>query len=484
MYAPSGDIRCTNDAMQCDWVERHLSAYHDGALNNHTTDQVRQHLATCAACSAMLAEYARFDTLLKRNPRVSPAPALRARIFNSPEFRELVQDHQGTVTPFPTAATSANARHLSNMARWVTQVAAVLVILSGAGLLIGHIMARQPTGALYASCAHPLASGDRLVYQVGSTLYSGEDRLVCDPHARVGSVWQVSPDGHWVAYVNSTRGEVRMVRANDIGDHAVATGPGDIISVTWSPDSQAILLVKQTGLTAFALWLVPANQTTAMHIGDLDQAPAALQWAPDSQTFAYVTGSDNQAAITVRTATQHGAVSQIATPHVPLALGWVAGSTPRLTWVIPTADGKALLALSNFDGTTQTLTTDAATFAAVNAQGVWALATASGVTTVDMLTKKTSTVALTGAATALAWSPAGDHLAAANARGIWLVTATGATAIATDPGTYPLMWTPDGATLYFGSGSIMQEYALASGTAHVAALAGIPTAAPQWSSAQ
>lgn len=470
--------------MQCDWVERHLSAFHDGALDNHTTDQVRQHLATCAACSSILADYARFDTLLKRTPRVSPAPALRARIFSSPEFRELVHEPTGTITPFPTAPATSQSQRMSNMARWVTQIAAVLVILSGGGLLIGHIMARQPSGALYASCAHPLASGDRLVYRVDSILFSGNDRLVCDPHAQVGTVWQVSPDGQWVAYVNLTRGEVRMVRANDSGDHAVATGTGDTVSVTWSPDSRTMLVLKQTSSTAFALWLATTNQTTAIHIGDLDQAPTAIHWAPDSQSYAYVTGSGAQSAITVRTTAQQSAVQQIATSRAPLALGWVAGSTPHLTWAMASADGTVLLSLANGDGTTTTLTTPAASFAAVNTQGIWGLATTSGVTTVDILAKKTTTVNLAGTPSALAWSPSGDHLAVVTTNGISLVTTGSATTIASAPGTYALTWSPDGASLYFGSGSIIQVYTVATGATHLTPLAGLPTATPQWSSAQ
>ena len=83
--------------MNCEQVEELLSAYLDGTLAiGETAEAAKQlrldiaaHLTICVHCSAMLTDFQRFDALLKQAPRVTPDPALRNRIFTSPEYLEL-----------------------------------------------------------------------------------------------------------------------------------------------------------------------------------------------------------------------------------------------------------------------------------------------------------------------------------------------------------------------------------------------------------
>jgi len=75
--------------MNCEQVEELLSAYLDDALAPEDRREVAAHIQTCTNCSALLAEFSRNDALLSHLPRVSPDPALRERIFSSPEFLEL-----------------------------------------------------------------------------------------------------------------------------------------------------------------------------------------------------------------------------------------------------------------------------------------------------------------------------------------------------------------------------------------------------------
>ena len=75
--------------MNCERVEELLSAYLDNALASEEWQEVIAHLQTCTNCSAMLIEFSRNDALISHLPRVSPDPALRNRIFSSPEFLEL-----------------------------------------------------------------------------------------------------------------------------------------------------------------------------------------------------------------------------------------------------------------------------------------------------------------------------------------------------------------------------------------------------------
>ncbi len=78
--------------MSTEHVEDLLSAYLDKALTHEEQEQVARHLQSCATCNAVLADYRRFDTILKKQPRVSPNVALRERIFSSTEYHELIKD--------------------------------------------------------------------------------------------------------------------------------------------------------------------------------------------------------------------------------------------------------------------------------------------------------------------------------------------------------------------------------------------------------
>src|SRR6266568_3392733 len=83
--------------MNCEQVEELLSAYLDDMLaigeTAEAADQLRlevaAHLTNCVQCSAIIADFRRSDALLAQMPRVSPDPALRNRIFTSPEYLEL-----------------------------------------------------------------------------------------------------------------------------------------------------------------------------------------------------------------------------------------------------------------------------------------------------------------------------------------------------------------------------------------------------------
>src|SRR6266487_1566330 len=90
--------------MNCEQVEQLLSACLDDSLAwgeaaesaSELESQIAAHLQDCIHCSTVLADYRRFDALLEQMPRVEPGPALRERIFSSPEYLELTGTHDGT----------------------------------------------------------------------------------------------------------------------------------------------------------------------------------------------------------------------------------------------------------------------------------------------------------------------------------------------------------------------------------------------------
>lgn len=93
--------------MNCEQVEELLSAYLDDSLAVGETAEsafqlkldIASHLQNCIHCSTMLADFRRFDNLLAHTPHVSPDPALRDKIFSSPEYLELTGTTDIAVTP-------------------------------------------------------------------------------------------------------------------------------------------------------------------------------------------------------------------------------------------------------------------------------------------------------------------------------------------------------------------------------------------------
>ncbi|HLQ10567.1 MAG TPA: anti-sigma factor, partial [Ktedonobacteraceae bacterium] len=85
--------------MNCEQVEELLSAYLDNMLAPEERRQVAAHLQTCRSCTEALADYRRNDILLSRLPRVAPDPALRERIFSSPDFLDLTGESLESESP-------------------------------------------------------------------------------------------------------------------------------------------------------------------------------------------------------------------------------------------------------------------------------------------------------------------------------------------------------------------------------------------------
>ncbi|GCF07602.1 anti-sigma factor family protein [Dictyobacter arantiisoli] len=75
--------------MNCERVRDLLSAYLDDQLSAPERQSVTTHLASCADCRGILAEYHHFDALLSQLPRISPSPTLHTKIFTSPRYLKL-----------------------------------------------------------------------------------------------------------------------------------------------------------------------------------------------------------------------------------------------------------------------------------------------------------------------------------------------------------------------------------------------------------
>jgi anti-sigma factor RsiW len=75
--------------MDCHEIEAFLEAYADGELEVGERGLVGAHLAGCAACGERVAEHGRYRHLLRRQPRETAPPELRARVIRTVRRRAL-----------------------------------------------------------------------------------------------------------------------------------------------------------------------------------------------------------------------------------------------------------------------------------------------------------------------------------------------------------------------------------------------------------
>ncbi len=265
--------------MNCEQVEELLSAYLDNALASEDRREVAAHLQTCTNCSALLAEFSRNDALLSHLPRVSPDPALRERIFSSPEYLELTgtfdlgtevqkewmlpslpskspRQHPpgrpqlvaipGGRSTLPTAAVKQSTRQRRRSPRLAVlfvSIAAVLIVAFAITSLLrlnfwlhqtptaANGIITPPTGSQQGG---PLSAGLRVVFLRQGTLWSvpsdgssrQADRLT-PATVTVAENWAVSPAqagssaGDKLAYIDLQRAFVHVIRSDGQQDTTV-----------------------------------------------------------------------------------------------------------------------------------------------------------------------------------------------------------------------------------------------------------------------
>ena len=310
--------------MNCEQVEELLSAFLDNTLAPAERREVAAHLQTCSSCSTMLAEFIRNDALLSHLPRVSPDPALRERIFYSPEFLELTGtfdagreaqedwtiprlptkgSHRDTPgrpqlvaipggrstspTPSVKPATQQRAavrkrRNSQGLRALLLAIAATVLLAIAVGSVFGlnfWLHQRQtanngaitpPTGLQQSG---PLSAGLRFVFLRGGALWSvladgsskQADRLT-PPYVTVAANWVVSPAqaggsaGDMLAYIDLQTASVHTIRS----------------------DGQQDTIIKQpllkTGVQPISVWDTNTGATILN----------SLAWSKDGSMLAFV----------------------------------------------------------------------------------------------------------------------------------------------------------------------------------------------------
>jgi anti-sigma factor RsiW len=306
--------------MNCEQVEELLSAYLDNALAPGEWREITDHLQTCTTCSAMLADFSRNDAILSHLPRVSPDPALRDRIFTSPEFLELTgtfdssgetqkewtvprlpaksprRDTPGrpqlvaipggrSTAPTPSVQPPMPAQRRRNSRRnrvMLVVVAATVLLAIGIGSLFGlhpwqHQSQNTNNGAITppadAQQGGPLSAGMRFVFlrdgALWSVLTNGSNKHVdrlTPSNVMVAANWVVTPPqagraaGDILAYIDLQRAFVHIIRS----------------------DGQLDTIVKQplltTGVQPTSVWDTDTGATILN----------SLTWSKDGSMLAFV----------------------------------------------------------------------------------------------------------------------------------------------------------------------------------------------------
>jgi hypothetical protein len=382
--------------MICQRAEALLSAFHDGELDPGQRREVEGHLRGCNQCSALLNEIAWGDRLLIDLPRVQPGPELRARIFHSPEFQEILAQVAAPGMTDPGSDLMADpgpqgpghgwgqAAAVRQRRRWgmrVVQMAAAVVVLVGATMLVRQgLMMRSPglqsaggNGVVPAGQVRgPIPSGARFIYSSGGQLWShpeaaGGASMALTPQGNaVANGWAVSPAGDRVAYIDQVAGALHVVQADSQNDQVIvarmahpgahpqsywasAEGRAILRGLAWSPDGQRLAFIGDpSGSGSTAVYVVNADGTGLRRInensGGITQAPV---WSPLGVRMAYEQTSGGATSIWEYNfvAQETLEVAQQANPagaasDVVHTLAWNSDTGhPALTWSAGPADG-------------------------------------------------------------------------------------------------------------------------------------------------
>ena len=451
--------------MNCEQAEDILSAYLDNILETTERTEVETHLAGCAECTETLAEYRRYDGLLREEPRMEAPEGLRARIFESEEFTKLLRElERGDDSEHDTPAASPGRRRATaSWPRHGLQIAAALALVLGSALLVtqGLLHSSSPSSRRTQPITisgngqqAPLAAGNRVVYLRAGMLWSAPENGVgvaqrLSPAGTRVAGWAVSPGGQLVAYIDAASGRIHVIRSDGQSDQLVGSSPVAPQSsenwnnaagqaarggIVWSPDGQQIAYVAATSPSTTTLRVMNADGTNDRAVDGAggDALIATPVWSADSLRVAYTRSSQGTQSIWAYSEdllkTQELAAQPDGSDANAMAsqMAWLPDTVhPTLTWAA--TDGQSVTGLfaqpllSSADPIRLDPDAARAMSASYSARGngAWVVAGADG--SLSMISASTPGSALTANVgnplSAAVWSPAGDVAAYVTASG-------------------------------------------------------------------
>lgn len=487
--------------LTCEQAEDELSGYLDDVLDLRLRRQVEAHLATCARCQEILADFRQGDELLRALPFIEPPADMRDRFFNAPRYLKLANARargRNFVTPLTAALVAA----------------AMLVVALGGALLFrqGVWGSQQANRTGFTTTIGnpdsdaPLPAGPRLIYERDGALWSASEngaglprQLTPDGIPVAG--WGVSPNGRTVLFIDAHTGALHTIRADALNDdivgtvtagHAPAadfwTTPAGVAiagGLAWSPDNTRVAYLAQSGDgTALHVMNATGAADTIVNAGSGVMIGRPL-WSADSVYIAYTATQAGAQGIWVYNVTTAHAVSvaALSDPHhgaaVVGALAWVPNRTPAtITWSAG-ANG-AITGIFRADATMSDsaipLTAKDATYTAadVSAAGAWLLASGPDLFTIAPDQTAARTVAtLAHPVTQIHWAPSGQ-LAAVVADGTLALLRPGGPLITVAHGLTAqslVAWSPDSSELAWQSGDAVMTAQVHQGVVSAAKLA-------------
>jgi sugar lactone lactonase YvrE len=374
--------------MNCKWAEGHLSACLDGTLDPAVRDEVTAHVEACAHCSAVLQEFRYFDGLVGSLPRYEPPEDLRRRIFESPEFADILRSldepdevaaparhpvtsspfarpqpislnhgkrgaHDRALTPLPVpsapdasngfqapiqpaaaAGAAPSERGGVSWSRVALSIAAAVVLLLGSGLLIQRVLPSSTPGCKAASIcgpvgvikSSPLAAGPRVVFERDGALWSASEQAG-------GLAQRLTPPGVTVG----AGWAIAPILSAAGGDHvAYIDLKTSTVHVVRSDDQQDKVVGRVVaGGSASAAWWAGAEGQAVL---------AGLAWSPDGTRLAYLSDT-NGAGLTTITVVHGDGNGTAAIPAAAGASSAMAVWSPdgqRLAFVQSGANGQSV----------------------------------------------------------------------------------------------------------------------------------------------
>jgi|GEM_PF-3752614 len=446
--------------LQCAIVRPLLSDYIDEVLDPVTQLQVAQHIASCTTCYAEFHELLSIDVdnLIRTMPDF-PIPATqRQRLFGaldvqpdpvSPSFIRPITN--------PRIVAPSRSRSTGRLSR-ILPIASVVVVVAIIAAVITTIRIQANSTTGFVAC--PTIHADKqshVATRQNQQLLNDTRRLTCDPHITVGQLWQVSPDGHWIAYVNDLNNTVHIVSSTATNDHAVTVNNGTITTLSWSPASTSLAIIERIN-GQLSLWISGLNGNATQNSDTIfaQRVGASPMWSQDSVSVAWSTiSADNSETIATANLEKRTFSHFPITGHIGVAQ-WVGGSQHFLAW--STVQGNDTIALNLWQIDTNVITTNISSSAVAisSVTGKFAYARHDGIIIGnDYQTGKETPLAQLGTVSQLFWSPDGTMLLAVSNQSLWLVMSNKLVRLANYDARSIFIWSPDSQILaYLAEGQI------------------------------
>jgi Tol biopolymer transport system component/DNA-binding winged helix-turn-helix (wHTH) protein len=108
-----------------------------------------------------------------------------------------------------------------------------------------------------------------------------------DQELSTSGLAEYSPDGQWVAWLNSSDGSLWRSRADGRDRIELATPPQHIFSMKWSPDNRRLALMAEEPGSPWKLYLIDADGGIPIRLLNEDRNEADPDWSADGQSIVF-----------------------------------------------------------------------------------------------------------------------------------------------------------------------------------------------------